>query len=57
MTLNIAGVPEVEEGASALKIAKGEAMPDETTLWQEGEFPCAEARKELSDGRGDEGEE
>lgn len=22
-----------------------------------GEFPCAEARKELSDGRGDEGEE
>lgn len=24
---------------------------------QEGEFPCEEARKELSDGRGDEGEE
>ena len=24
---------------------------------QEGEFPCEEARKEPSDGRGDEGEE
>ncbi len=30
---------------------------DEEKLRQEGEFPCAEARKELSDGRGDEGEE
>lgn len=30
---------------------------DEEKLRQVGEFPCAEARKELSDGRGDEGEE